>query len=223
MLSIIFDTETTGVPKKKKGLITDDKNWPYIVQLAWILFDMDSCQIIKQKNYIIRLPDLINIPAEATQVHKITNAQMIKEGKNAATIFKEFMDDLVTATYVVAHNINFDLPVLRAELYRKKMYREIGIIDKGKFIKFCTMKYGVPICNLTMISKKTGKTIPKWPKLQELHYTLFKQTLNQDMLHDALIDIMICMRCFYKMMFDEDMLLTNVSLDEEFSKIICKI
>ena len=36
---LIFDTETTGLPKKWNAPITDSDNWPRSVQLAWQLHD----------------------------------------------------------------------------------------------------------------------------------------------------------------------------------------
>ena len=46
MKALCFDTETTGLWKNPKALITDDKNWPYIIQLAWILSDMETGRVI---------------------------------------------------------------------------------------------------------------------------------------------------------------------------------
>ena len=42
MKIIIFDTETTGLPKDYKGSIYDSDNWPYIVQLSWIIVEIVS-------------------------------------------------------------------------------------------------------------------------------------------------------------------------------------
>ena len=38
---IVFDTETTGLPKKYNAPFTDTDNWPRMVQLAWIVYDED--------------------------------------------------------------------------------------------------------------------------------------------------------------------------------------
>ena len=37
---LIFDTETTGLPKNYNAPITDTDNWPRLVQLAWQLHDL---------------------------------------------------------------------------------------------------------------------------------------------------------------------------------------
>ena len=36
---LIFDTETTGLPRDFKAPITDTDNWPRCVQIAWQLHD----------------------------------------------------------------------------------------------------------------------------------------------------------------------------------------
>ena len=46
MKVIVFDTETTGLPKKWNASITDKDNWPHIVQFSWILYDIDNNTII---------------------------------------------------------------------------------------------------------------------------------------------------------------------------------
>jgi DNA polymerase-3 subunit alpha len=36
---LIFDTETTGLPKRWDAPITDTDNWPRCIQIAWQLHD----------------------------------------------------------------------------------------------------------------------------------------------------------------------------------------
>ena len=69
MKIMVFDTETTGLPKDYSGSIYDSNNWPYIVQLSYILFDCTEHKIIKNVDNIIRVKD---IPASSTKIHKIT-------------------------------------------------------------------------------------------------------------------------------------------------------
>ena len=111
---------------------------------------------------------------------------MKKQGVDSINIFNLFMEAVKQSKYIVAHNISFDITVLRAELYRKKLFKDINIFEKS-CIKFCTMKYGVPICKIKMINKYTGKEDFKWPSLTELHTKLFRQELQEDKLHDLLL------------------------------------
>ena len=49
---LIFDTETTGLPKKFNAPITDLDNWPRCVQIAWQLHDYDGT-LIEHNDFLI--------------------------------------------------------------------------------------------------------------------------------------------------------------------------
>ena len=64
---LIFDTETTGLPKKWNAPITDTDNWPRCVQLAWQLHDSNGKIIVEGmtgNNEIISLIDDIKKKVE---------------------------------------------------------------------------------------------------------------------------------------------------------------
>ena len=39
---LIFDTETTGLPKKWSAPLTDFENWPRAIQVAWQVHDLNG-------------------------------------------------------------------------------------------------------------------------------------------------------------------------------------
>ncbi len=39
---LLFDTETTGLPKKWNAQASDVDNWPRLVQIAWLYQDYDN-------------------------------------------------------------------------------------------------------------------------------------------------------------------------------------
>ena len=39
---LIFDTETTGLPKKWSSPLTDFDNWPRAIQVAWQVHDLSG-------------------------------------------------------------------------------------------------------------------------------------------------------------------------------------
>ena len=47
---LIFDTETTGLPKKWNAPVTDSDNWPRCIQLAWQLHD-DSGKLSSSNSF----------------------------------------------------------------------------------------------------------------------------------------------------------------------------
>ena len=46
MRVIVFDTETTGLPKNKNISPSEHSYWPYIVQLSWLMYDDATKQLI---------------------------------------------------------------------------------------------------------------------------------------------------------------------------------
>ena len=49
---LFFDTETAGLPRNRKAPISNLKNWPRLVQIAWMQYD-HSANLFKNKDYII--------------------------------------------------------------------------------------------------------------------------------------------------------------------------
>ena len=65
------------------------------------------------------------------------------------------------------------------------------------------------ICNIKALTKD-GKEYVKFPSLSELHKHLFSVVPKK--LHNSLNDVLICLRCFYKMHFDVDIVAINESI-----------
>ena len=69
LMYLIFDTETTGLPRNFKAPISDVENWPRVVQIAWQLHD-DEGRLIEHNDFLIQ-PDGYNIPYGSEQIHGI--------------------------------------------------------------------------------------------------------------------------------------------------------
>ena len=75
---LIFDTETTGLPRNWKAPLIDGDNWPRCIQIAWQLHDNDgSC--VAHEDYLV-LPNDFVIPYDAEKIHGISTALAEKEG-----------------------------------------------------------------------------------------------------------------------------------------------
>jgi hypothetical protein len=79
------------------------------------------------------------------------------------------------------------------------------------------MKKSIQICNIKIITKN-GKEQLKFPKLSELHEHLFQSTPKN--LHNSLNDVLVCTRCFYKLIFDTDILEKNGELKKLFTELL---
>lgn len=186
---LFFDTETTGVPKLYNAPVTNSANWPRLVQLAWLMADKNG-NILKRNSVIIK-PDGFSIPSDASAVHGITTERAQREGKPLDAVLEEFMNDVQLASSVVGHNIDFDMHIVGAELYRLGMDYNL-LMNKPCT---CTMKSSTDFCAIPNPNSYYGGY--KWPSLQELYRKLFNRDFADA--HDALADIMATKECFFEL------------------------
>ncbi len=184
IMYLFFDTETTGLPRSWKAPLTDLNNWPRLVQLAFLLYDIDGDKI-SEGNFIIK-PDGFIIPQDAAKIHGITTERAEKEGHPLLTVLEKFQNLIEQAKYLVAHNMAFDEKIISAEFLRNNMKNNISFKKK-----ICTMKSATDFC---AINWNYGY---KWPKLSELHHKLF--STGFDDAHNASVDINVTAKCFWEL------------------------
>ncbi len=184
-MHLFFDAETTGLPHKWSAPVTDTRNWPRVVQLAWTACDRRGRRI-REKNYLIQ-PEGFVIPREATAVHGITTSKAKRSGVKLIKVLGEFVRELKKADVLVAHNLNFDVMVVGAELIRCDM-------DNAFEAKagVCTMREATAYCRLP-----SGQRGYKWPTLEELHTVLFNEV--HEGAHDAAADVEACRKSYYRL------------------------
>lgn len=179
MKLLIFDTETTGLPKLKKPSKEQPNNWPHIVSISWVILDSQTNKIERERSYIIKPFNWI-IPEEATKIHGISQEQAEKEGQPLARVLGEFLAE--TYDMLVAHNMNFDYNVLDNAV---RWDLEMAFTEVKK-PKVCTMELSRDLCNLKNLFGK-----PKVPKLKELYEHAFGVPPPEDRLHNSLYDAQI--------------------------------
>ena len=86
---LVFDTETTGLPKIENAPVSDVDNWPRLVQLSWQLHDALGA-LVEYHNYIVK-PDGFVIPIDAKMVHGISTEHAMKYGKPLNEVLDLFM------------------------------------------------------------------------------------------------------------------------------------
>lgn len=183
---LIFDTETTGLPKNYNAPLTDADNWPRLVQLAWQLHDAEG-KLLEARNVIIR-PDGFDIPFNSEKIHGISTAKALEEGIPLQEVLDEFTTVMQKARFIAGHNIEFDINIMGAEYLRVQPTEPVtamtAIDTKEDGTAFCAIPGG-----------KGGKF--KWPKLTELHVKLFNEAFDEA--HNAAADVAATSRCFLEM------------------------
>ncbi len=181
---LFFDTETTGLPKNWKAPVTDLNNWPRLVQLAYLFYDLNGNKI-SEGDYIIK-PEGFTIPVDASRIHGISNERANLEGQSLLQVLQNFQALIDQADFLVAHNMSFDEKIVGAEFLRNRMNDSIA--SKRKI---CTMQSTTNFCAIN------GPYGYKWPKLSELHYKLFRTGFEEA--HNAAVDINATAKCFWEL------------------------
>lgn len=198
MKVIVFDTETTGLPTDYNASFTDSSKWPHIIQLAYIVFDTETKEILDYSDKIIKLDESVQISPESIAVHKITRERSENEGIPMNEALNCFLEWIKTIDIIIAHNISFDKKMVIVECCRNQINNGFCFYRNRKPIKeFCTMKNSINICKIPAINKKTGQTYNKYPTLTELHTHLFGVAPKGT--HNAIADVMICLRVYIKL------------------------
>lgn len=175
MKVLLFDTETTGLPKTRISAINGQDNWPHIVSISWIILDADTNTILKKASYIVR-PNGWVISEESVAIHHITNEMAHLNGVPLSDVMYAFLNE--EPDILVAHNANFDYNVL-VNAIKWDLRMDPIILEKPVF---CTMKSSKNICR---IPSKYGF---KSPKLSELYEFVMKKSPTAGSLHGSMYD-----------------------------------
>ncbi|PTM10268.1 MAG: DNA polymerase III subunit alpha, partial [Bacteroidetes bacterium] len=207
---LIFDTETTGLPKRWKAPITDTDNWPRAVQIAWQLHDaLGNC--IEHQDYLIK-PDGFNIPYDAEKIHGISTELAQEKGLPLVEVLEKFNEALSKSKFVVGQNVGFDLNIMGCEFFREDTATkllELPVLDT------CTEQTAL-LCELP--GGRGGKF--KLPTLTELHEYLFGEAFSEA--HNATADVAATTRCFLELIrrkeYTKEQLDVQPDYFEKFSK-----
>ena len=224
---MVFDVETTGlIPKRPQSTTLETiKSCPYILQLCFVLYDMDKQEIIRKFNSYVDVDDSVEISPKITEITGIVRETCKSRGIPIQDVLTEFYRAYQSCDVIVAHNIDFDKEMIMIEVMRnyQKMYsngcenpsilfNEIHNVVYSKHL-YCTMRYGKDLCDLWVECKTDSKSVIKTdvtteepnkrrykknPKLSELHFKIFNEI--PDGLHDALVDTLACLKCYIHLM-----------------------
>ncbi len=185
---LIFDTETTGLPKNWNAPITDVDNWPRCVQIAWQLHD-EMGRMVSHEDFLI-IPDHYKIPYDAEQIHGISTDLAVQQGKSLVEVLNLFNEALSKTKFVVGQNLKFDLNIMACEFHRSNIKTELNNLS---VLDTCTEKTAL-LCQIP--GGRFGKF--KLPTLTELHENLFKKPFEEA--HNATADVEATTRCFFELL-----------------------
>ncbi len=207
---LIFDTETTGLPKKWAAPISDTDNWPRCVQIAWQLHD-EMGNLIEHQDYLIQ-PDGFNIPYDAERIHGISTELAQQIGVSLFEVLEKFNIALSKSKYIVGQNLGFDVNIMGCEFYR------LGINSPMSSMPILDTCTEVTASLLKLPGGKGGRF--KLPTLTELHQYLFNAPFSEA--HNATADVEATTRCFFellkKQIFPKEELDVNDDYYEKFNE-----
>ena len=198
---LIFDTETTGLPKRWDAPITDTDNWPRCIQIAWQLHDAMG-NLVDHQDYLIK-PDGFNIPFDAERVHGISTELAMEKGVDLPGVLEKFNIALAQAKFVVGQNIGFDINIMGCEFHR---YGVDTPLSRLPVLDTCTE---VTAELLQLQGGRGGKY--KLPNLTELHQYLFGIPFAEA--HNATADVEATTRCFLELVRREVFTPTELQVD----------
>ena len=184
---LVFDTETTGLPRDWKAPITDTDNWPRCVQIAWQIHN-EFGELIEVNDFLIR-PNGFNIPYEAEKIHGISTELANQKGEDLNFVLEKFNQAIEKTDFIVGHNVGFDINIMLCEFYRLSIntkLKSLRVLDtcSEKTANMCQLKGG-----------RGGKF--KLPNLTELHTFLFGSDFDEA--HNATADVVATTRCFLEL------------------------
>ena len=179
---LFFDTETTGLPKKKHASMHRVANWPRIVELGWVLTDTQGT-VVEEEGLLVR-PDGFTVPAASTAIHGITTGQATEQGAEIREVLVRFLLALQQSELICGHHISFDHRVVGAELVRAGM--PVDLLDRPRF---CTMEASKTFC------RPVAGHHPHPLSLSALYLHLFNEPFTGA--HRALADAKACAACFF--------------------------
>ncbi|WP_396194460.1 DNA polymerase III subunit alpha [Flavobacterium sp.] len=184
---LIFDTETTGLPRNWAAPISDTDNWPRCIQIAWQLHDAMG-NLIEHQDYLVK-PEGFNIPYDAERIHGISTELAQNQGVPLLEVLEKFNIALSKAKFIVGQNVGFDVNIMGCEFYRLGVNSPMATLP---VLDTCTE---VTAELLKLPGGRGGKF--KLPTLTELHSYLFNVPFAEA--HNATADVEATTRCFLEL------------------------
>ncbi|UOK43474.1 MULTISPECIES: DNA polymerase III subunit alpha [Flavobacterium] len=201
---LIFDTETTGLPRSWSAPITDTDNWPRCIQIAWQLHD-EMGNLVEHQDYLVK-PEGFNIPYDAERIHGISTELAMEQGIPLMEVLEKFNLALSKAKFIVGQNVGFDVNIMGCEFHRMNIGSDMV---KMSVLDTCTETTAEL---LKLPGGRGGKF--KLPTLTELHQYLFGEPFAEA--HNATADVEATTRCFLELIKREVFTKEELDVNEDY-------
>ena len=179
---LFIDTETSGLPKNWHAPYSEKDNWPFIVQIAWLIYTRTG-KLLKTENHYIRDEDF-EISPDSQDIHGINSEFLREKGKDRREVMGLLQHDLLKySPLIVGHFMLLDYHMLGVGFYRAGIQNPVSDLPT-----FCTMELSAGF-----LSSSHKKHL----KLGELYERLFGKPLEQQ--HNALLDAQATSACFFEL------------------------
>ena len=255
MKCLIFDTETTGLPPR----IQTDQNirdylevWPYLMQLTYIIYDLDTMTVDKIYNKYVDVPqteiDRIQSQIEEKKKKLVSDKKLLKQGYNV-NVFKEVKKTEKTIS-ILSENIKrwngnekvsirevnskffcdleeVELLVAHNIMFDYKIMLVNALRDPENQVHNIMIlekmkKQDKCFCTMEK-SKQICKCFKYPPSLNKTYEELFGYSPDESKLHDSLFDVVITLRVFVQILTGKDIYNVKDIEDKETDKVISMI
>ncbi|MGI4749936.1 MAG: 3'-5' exonuclease [Janthinobacterium lividum] len=190
---LFIDTEASGLPKKWNAPLTKINNWPFSVQISWLIYNRQG-QLVKQENHFISDNDFKITPA-AQQIHGFTPEFLKSNGEPRYQVMQLLANDMEKyQPLLIGHFMELDYRVISADFFRS------GVENPALSLNtFCTM-----------LATKYLNHHPqhKYLRLGDLYQLLFNTPLQHQ--HNALNDATATAESFFELLkrgeIDDDLI-----------------
>jgi len=179
---LFLDTEASGLPKDWTLPYSATGNWPFSVQVAWLIYKANGTEI-KQQNYYIGDSDF-EIEPSATKVHGITRAFLDQNGKSRKEVMTALFEDITKyKPLIIGHFIQFDTHMVSADFHRANVE---NLLTKEN--SFCTM-----VASKHLVQNPAVTFL----RLGQLYEMLFHKEMDEQ--HNAIEDAKATAACFFEL------------------------
>ena len=207
MKVLVFDTETSGLPKERNPSIYDTDKWPHVMQVSYIIYNTETSEIDEKYDAYIKLNTWVIVDPVSEGIHGITREIMETKGVPIQEALVRVRDALGKVDICVGHNVSFDKRFMIVEGIRNNIRMNFPA-------DYCTMKNGKEMCKIDFTFSNGEKGF-KFPKLMELYEHLFPGIPAPQNLHNSFADTIITLKCYCKMAHG-----VNLSLDSREFRVL---